>query len=288
MFGPTTHYRVPFLRLLAVCLLIQFSGPLMANAQQNHSNHDDHDAQEKKQHEHKKPAKLTKNPYTLATDPVSGEKLPERKKQVIIQHEGRELRFASDDTLKKFKAGPAKYIKKIDKQLIAQQLRHYPLDTCIVSGEKLGGDMGKPVNFLHNNRLIRFCCKSCKKDFLKKPATYLKPLDKVIIAKQKLRYPLKTCVVSGEELNSMGNPIDHVVGNRLVRFCCKRCVKTFNKEPAKYLAILDKAAKHQQKGDKHESGGHESDHGEHHSSDDGHKRKGHSDSDQQNHSGHDH
>ena len=28
MFGPTTHYRVPFLQLLAVCLLIQFSGSL--------------------------------------------------------------------------------------------------------------------------------------------------------------------------------------------------------------------------------------------------------------------
>jgi len=53
----------------------------------------------------------------------------------------------------------------------------YPLTTCVVSGEKLGGDMGKPYVFTHEGREIKLCCKSCLKDFKKDPAKYLKKLD---------------------------------------------------------------------------------------------------------------
>ena len=51
-------------------------------------------------------------------------------------------------------------------------------------------------------------------------------------------YPLSTCVVSGEALGSMGQPIviDHEGVE--VRLCCKGCVKRFNADPAKYLEKL--------------------------------------------------
>ena len=51
-------------------------------------------------------------------------------------------------------------------------------------------------------------------------------------------YPLKVCVVSGEELGSMGKPvvIDHE--GTEVRFCCKECLPKFNADPAKYIAML--------------------------------------------------
>src|SRR4029079_5117058 len=68
-------------------------------------------------------------------------------------------------------------------------------------------------------------------------------------AAAKAAYPLKTCVVSDDKLedNSMGGPVDYfykVAGkpDRLVIFCCKDCVKDFEKEPAKYLAKIDAAA----------------------------------------------
>ena len=51
----------------------------------------------------------------------------------------------------------------------------YPLDTCIVSGEKLG-EMGDPLVFTHEGQEIKLCCKSCKKKFDKSPETYLKKL----------------------------------------------------------------------------------------------------------------
>lgn len=53
----------------------------------------------------------------------------------------------------------------------------YPLKTCLVSSEKLDGDMGKPYVFTYEGREIKLCCKSCLKDFNKEPAKYLKKLD---------------------------------------------------------------------------------------------------------------
>jgi hypothetical protein len=53
----------------------------------------------------------------------------------------------------------------------------YPLKTCIVSDEPLGGDHGEPYVFVHEGQEIKLCCKPCLKDFNKSPATYLKKLD---------------------------------------------------------------------------------------------------------------
>jgi len=52
----------------------------------------------------------------------------------------------------------------------------YPLQTCVVSGEKLG-EMGAPHTFTHQGREIKLCCKGCLKDFHKDPAKYLKKLE---------------------------------------------------------------------------------------------------------------
>ena len=69
------------------------------------------------------------------------------------------------------------------------------------------------------------------------------------LAKAKAAYPLETCVVSGDklEVTSMGAPVDYIhkeagKADRLVRFCCKDCVKDFKKDPAKYLKKIDDAA----------------------------------------------
>ena len=124
----------------------------------------------------------------------------------------------------------------------AQAAGDYPLDTCIVTGEKLGADE-PPVAYQHEGRAITFCCKDCIKKFNADPAKYLKKLDEAIIAKQKPAYPLDTCVVSGEKLGGMGEGVDYVHNNRLVRFCCKGCVPKFKENPAVFLAKIDEAAK---------------------------------------------
>jgi hypothetical protein len=52
----------------------------------------------------------------------------------------------------------------------------YPIETCIVSGEKLG-EMGSPYVFVHEKREIKLCCKGCLKDFKKDSAKYVKKLE---------------------------------------------------------------------------------------------------------------
>ena len=67
-------------------------------------------------------------------------------------------------------------------------------------------------------------------------------------------YPLKTCLVSGEGLNSMGGP-QTMVFKQEIKFCCKGCVKDFKKDPLKYVAKLAAAAQaHKSKSTEH---GHE-------------------------------
>ena len=56
-------------------------------------------------------------------------------------------------------------------------------------------------------------------------------------------YPLKTCVVSGEELGKMGEPFRFVHQGQEVKLCCKGCEKDFQKEPAKYLGKIAAAEK---------------------------------------------
>ncbi len=53
----------------------------------------------------------------------------------------------------------------------------YPLDTCVVSGEKLGSGGMKTYSFTHEGQEVKLCCKSCMKDFKKDPAKYMKKIQ---------------------------------------------------------------------------------------------------------------
>jgi YHS domain-containing protein len=189
----------------------------------------------------------TGDSYTLDKCAVTGQKLGAMGAPVIYNFKGREVRFCCKGCAGKFEANPANYFKGIDAALVRQQLPYYPLDTCLVTGEKLGA-MGDPVNTIYKNRLVRFCCAGCVAKFEKEPAKYIAALDKAVIEKQKPTYPLETCVVTGQKLGSMGDPVEYVVGNRLVRLCCAGCVKQLRQDPLASLAKLDAAAKARQGG----------------------------------------
>ena len=116
----------------------------------------------------------------------------------------------------------------------------YPIDQCPICGGKLGA-MGEPVKYDHNGREIQFCSDGCISAFQKDPETNIAKLDAAIISQQKESYPLETCVVTGEKLGSMGDPVDYVHNNQLVRFCCGGCVGAFEKNPDKYLKKLNES-----------------------------------------------
>lgn len=51
-------------------------------------------------------------------------------------------------------------------------------------------------------------------------------------------YPRDTCLVTGNTLGSMGDPVTLVHGDREIKFCCKPCVAKFKADPQKYLSKL--------------------------------------------------
>lgn len=51
--------------------------------------------------------------------------------------------------------------------------KDYPLEKCVVSGEKLG-EHGKVVKVTHEGTDVYLCCNDCKKDFNKDPKKFVK------------------------------------------------------------------------------------------------------------------
>ncbi len=168
--------------------------------------------------------------YPLDTCVVSGEELGSMGDPVILDYEGQEVRLCCKACVEKFNADPERYLA-----ILAQAQNPYPLATCVVSGEELGS-MGDPVILDYEGQEVRLCCKGCVKKFHADPEQYL-----AILAEARNPYPLTTCVVSGEELGAMGDPVILNYEGQEVRLCCKGCVKKFNADPEQYLALLEQA-----------------------------------------------
>lgn len=181
-------------------------------------------------------------PYTLSTCPVSGQRLGSMGDPVIYNHNGTEVRFCCAGCVEQFNQNPVPYLEKIKEETIKDQLPFYPSDTCFVTGQKLTA-MGKPINHIYHNRLIRFCCDNCVSQFNINPSQFMQQLDSAVIANQKDNYPFEICVVSGKKLNgSMGEPLDKVIANRLVRLCCPACDKMLQRNPGECLSKLSMTA----------------------------------------------
>jgi YHS domain-containing protein len=58
----------------------------------------------------------------------------------------------------------------------AADIAAYPIDYCVVTGQKLGS-MGTPIDYMHEGRLVRFCCGGCIGTFQANPEKYLAVLD---------------------------------------------------------------------------------------------------------------
>lgn len=205
------------------------------------------------------PKAVKSQPYPLDTCIVSGEKFTAEDKPVVKNVDGREVRFCCNRCVAKFETDKATYLKKLDDQVIAQQLKHYPLTTCVVMEEDSLSDESKTVNYVFANRLVRFCCKGCIKDFNTDPAKYLAKIDEAVIKQQKDAYPLTTCPVSGEKLGGMGDSVTKVYGVTMVKFCCNGCVAKFETDYVASMAKVTDAwkAKHAGAADSDQPQGHD-------------------------------
>jgi hypothetical protein len=111
--------------------------------------------------------------YPLATCAVTDAKLDD--KAVDYVHGTRLVRLANEDAVKAFAKDPKAAMAKVDAAYVKAQTAAYPLQTCVVTSEKLGS-MGAPHDKLYGTTLVRFCCSGCVTDFEKDPAPYLKKI----------------------------------------------------------------------------------------------------------------
>ena len=114
----------------------------------------------------------------------------------------------------------------------------FPSAVCLISGDKLGS-MGKPVAMVVEGQEIKLCCKGCLKEYNEDKAGYMKKLAQ---AEAKAKpYPLKTCVVSGDEFDH-GKPYVFAYEDQQVKLCCQDCLKEFKSDSAKFLKKIEKAS----------------------------------------------
>lgn len=176
------------------------------------------------------------NVYPIDTCAVAKKnELGSMGKPIIKEIEGREFRLCCKGCNRRLENNTAKIAESVDQRIAEQQKKTYPMTSCIVSGEPLDEDA---VDVVVQNTLIRVCCNNCARKVKARPAPYLKKLDQMVVGLQGKNYPLTTCAVSGEPLEE-GETIDLIVGNRLIRVCCKGCVKGVKKDPAAVLKAVE-------------------------------------------------
>ncbi len=181
-------------------------------------------------------------PYALTTCPISGKKLGSMGDAVVKKYDGREVRFCCGGCPGSFEKDLDASWAKVDKAIAKDQMRFYPVKTCVLSGESLfEGEKDQAKTVVVGNRLVRVCCDRCAAKVAKSPEEIVAELNKLTIEAQRADYPVETCVVGGEKLASVDEPVETVIAGRLVRLCCEKCEAKVKENPTKYLATIDKA-----------------------------------------------
>lgn len=177
--------------------------------------------------------------YPLTSCVVSDEELD--AEATVFEVEGREIRTCCGKCQKKVVAKPEAYLPKIDEKLIAAQSANYALDTCPVSGKKIGS-MGKGHEMIVAGTLVRLCCDKCVDKAKKDADKTVAAVKNAAYEKQKAAYAMTKCVVSGHDLDP-ADTTDVMYGLTLVRLCCEDCVDDLKKNPTEVIAKISTNAK---------------------------------------------
>jgi YHS domain-containing protein len=105
-----------------------------------------------------------------------------------------------------------------------------PQTTCPVTGKPIDPKTSPHVDY--QGQRVYFCCNDCPAKFKADPDTYFAKMEKDGVTPENIQ---TSCPVSGEKLGSMGDSPTVTYKGRTVRFCCKACIKDFDKTPAKFL-----------------------------------------------------
>lgn len=119
----------------------------------------------------------------------------------------------------------------------------YPLDTCIVTGAKLGADAVTVVlkdqrNALQEGRQLRFANEAARLTFNTRPGEFLDALDREIIRLHEASYPLDRDVVEIDRKLTERFPF--VYGNRCYVVMRAKNIDNFLKQAGRYVGVFDK------------------------------------------------
>ena len=152
-------------------------------------------------------------------------------------YDSRELRFCSDECRAEFEADFAKHVSILDARLIVDQKPLYPLRTSIVTGKALPEE---PIDFIWNNRMFRVADESERAKLLEDAEKHLAALDLAVIEAQSPIYGPTKCLVQGDFFDTESIK-EIVIGNRMIRLCCRSCVRAVRDNPGQYIKMLDSA-----------------------------------------------
>ncbi len=175
-----------------------------------------------------KAAKEKGKPQTVC--PVMGGKI---NKKYHADYKGKRVYFCCPACIKAFSRNPEKYIKKLEKQGVELESVGKPQTVCPV----MGGKINKKYHADYKGKRVYFCCPACIKTFKKDPGKYVKKLEKQGVQLESVGKPQTVCPVMGGKINK--KYYADYKGKR-VYFCCPACIRTFKKDPEKYIKKLEK------------------------------------------------
>lgn len=114
--------------------------------------------------------------YPLDTCIVAGGKLGSMGEPDNYVYKNRLVRFCCSGCREGFEEDAAAYMAQLDKAAADEQRAAYPLDECLVLGNRLGS-MGEPAEVILAGRLVRMCCPPCEKKLRAEPAKFIARLD---------------------------------------------------------------------------------------------------------------
>ncbi|MBX3365030.1 MAG: hypothetical protein KF866_09715 [Phycisphaeraceae bacterium] len=117
--------------------------------------------------------------YPLSVCLVSGTRLAHVPGYgVDLVYRNRHVRLCHEGCMKELAAHPEKYLPRLDKAIMDDQLKTYPLEHClVVPGDPIDED-GDPFKVVLGNRLVLLCCENCETSLMARPNEYLSRLDK--------------------------------------------------------------------------------------------------------------
>jgi len=114
------------------------------------------------------------NCVVMLDEPMPDPRGPEANDCKRVVYKNRLVRLCCSKCVRRLKRTPDKYIAALDAQAMKEQMKTYPLTTCVVTGSPLGANAS---SFMIGDRLVKTCCGGCKSKVEENPRAFIAKLS---------------------------------------------------------------------------------------------------------------